>query len=149
MKLKPIVLTTWWFDPIHSGHVEHFNFAKQYWELFVWLNSDDWLINKKGKNFMSRKERSYIIENLSSVDFVFGFDDNDWSACKAILKIYEFFGEERDIIFVKWGDRTKDNIPEVWICEDLGIEIIYDVWPSWKVQSSSELLKKRKEWIYN
>ena len=46
------------FDPIHSGHISYLKDAKSYGEiLIVALNSDNWLINKKGQNFLSFKER--------------------------------------------------------------------------------------------
>ena len=40
------------FDPLHSGHIEYINSAKKIGEkLIVALNSDEWLIQKKGKFF--------------------------------------------------------------------------------------------------
>ena len=38
------------FDPIHSGHISYINAAKNYGEyLIIALNSDEWLVTKKGK----------------------------------------------------------------------------------------------------
>ena len=46
---KSIVLVTGGFDPIHSGHLDYLNSAKKLGdELWVGVNSDQWLINKKG-----------------------------------------------------------------------------------------------------
>ena len=41
------------FDPLHSGHIQYLKAsAKIGHHLVVALNSDDWLIAKKGKNFL-------------------------------------------------------------------------------------------------
>ena len=84
-----IVVVSGGFDPIHSGHLEYFKSAKELGDkLIVALNSDDWLVNKKGKSFMPFSERKTIIENLTVVDAVIDFDDDNLrSACNALKKI--------------------------------------------------------------
>ena len=48
------------FDPIHSGHISYLKSAKEISDhLIVALNSDEWLINKKKKVFMSLEAVSY------------------------------------------------------------------------------------------
>ena len=45
-----IVVVSGGFDPVHTGHIAYFKSAKQLGDkLIVALNSDEWLINKKGK----------------------------------------------------------------------------------------------------
>ena len=44
---KKIIILSGGFDPIHKGHVRMFKSAKDFGEVFVGLNSDDWLIRKK------------------------------------------------------------------------------------------------------
>ena len=52
-----IIVVSGGFDPIHSGHIEYISSAKTYGEkLIVALNSDNWLIKKKGKFFMPFSE---------------------------------------------------------------------------------------------
>ena len=47
-----IVVVSGGFDPLHSGHIEYFKSAKDLGDkLIVALNSDQWLIKKKGKFF--------------------------------------------------------------------------------------------------
>ena len=49
------------FDPIHSGHIEYIKSAKNLGEkLIVALNSNEWLLRKKG-NFSChlKKEKLY------------------------------------------------------------------------------------------
>ena len=56
--------------------------------LIVALNSDEWLINKKGKFFMPFHERQTIISNIGIVDEVIDFDDDQQgSCCEALEKI--------------------------------------------------------------
>ena len=56
--MSKIVLVTGGFDPIHSGHISYFKNAKELYlntPLCVGLNSDEWLIRKKGKFFKDFK----------------------------------------------------------------------------------------------
>ena len=40
-------------DPVHKGHVRMIQEASQFGEVIVILNSDEWLMRKKGFVFMS------------------------------------------------------------------------------------------------
>ena len=86
-----IIVVSGGFDPIHSGHIAYFKSAKKLGEkLIVALNSDEWLINKKGKFFMPFEERRAIVENLSCVDLVIEFEDDELGSAKnALIKIKE------------------------------------------------------------
>ena len=108
-----ILVVSGGFDPIHSGHIAYFKSAKKLGEkLIVALNSDEWLINKKGKFFMPFEERSAIVENLSCVDSVIEFEDDELGSAKnALIKIREMYPD--DDIFANGGDRNKENIPEM------------------------------------
>ena len=138
-----IIIVSGGFDPIHSGHIAYFKAAKALGDkLVVALNSDDWLINKKGKFFMPFEERKAIIENLSSVDSVIDFDDDDsGSATNALIKVKEIYPSD-DIAFANGGDRNKGNIPEMSVD---GIEFLFSVGGDDKKNSSSWILKK---WQY-
>ena len=58
-KNKKIVLVTGGFDPLHSGHISLFKDASKLGEeLVVGINSNDWLIRKKGGGcFLKMKEK--------------------------------------------------------------------------------------------
>ena len=92
--------------------------------LVVALNSDKWLTNKKGKFFMPFEERKAIIENLSPVDSVIDFVDDDLgSATNALIKVKEMYPND-EVAFANGGDRNKGNIPEMSVD---GIEFLFSV----------------------
>ena len=130
------------FDPIHSGHIKYIESAKQFGEyLIVALNSDEWLIAKKGKAFMPFKERKTILESLKAVDEVIDFaDDDKGSAMNALHKIKDKYPDTQ-ITFCNGGDRGKDNIPEM---EVEGVNFEFSVGGDDKLNSSSWVLKNWK-----
>lgn len=138
-----IVIVSGGFDPIHSGHIAYFKAAKEFGDrLIVALNSDEWLVNKKGKYFMPFEERKTIIENLSQVDEVIGFKDDEMgSATNALIKVKEMHPNS-NIIFANGGDRNQGNIPEMSID---GVNFIFGVGGDNKKNSSSWILNK---WQY-
>lgn len=123
------------FDPLHVGHVEMINKAAEYGKVLVILNSDEWLMRKKGYIFMPWEERQVILLNLRNVYHVVSTEDLDNSS-SAALYIYkpDYFGNG--------GDRAAHNTPEDKACEELGIEIIYGL--GQKIQSSSDLVKNSR-----
>jgi len=120
------------FDPIHSGHIDMINEAFKYGKVVVILNSDDWLVRKKGKYFMNWQERAKILLNIKNVNDVIAVDDNDNSVCDALLKLKPDY-------FANGGDRKENNTPELTLCLELGIKPLFNIGGN-KTQSSSELL---------
>lgn len=153
--MKTIVLVTGGFDPLHSGHIEYFKSAKALGdELWVGLNSDEWLTRKKGRPFMPIKERAAIIQELSVVDNIISFDDSDNTACGAIYKTMATNGTVK-IIFANGGDRTNTTTPEYKMYGNLpNIEFAFGVGGENKMNSSSWILdewkapKTQRSWGY-
>ena len=70
------------FDPVHVGHIELFEKAKDMADdLCVIVNDDTFLERKKGKAFMPLSERLKIIESLKPVDMVVESADQDDTVC--------------------------------------------------------------------
>ena len=145
-----IVIVSGGFDPLHSGHIAHFKAAKELGDLLiVGLNSDDWLIRKKGKPFMPINERLAIVRELRVVDLAFAFNDDDNSSRDLINKVIEMYASEftaehpPSIIFANGGDRTQDNIPEIYeFDKDPRVQFAFGVGGSHKQNSSSWILKE-------
>ena len=151
--MKKIVLITGGFDPLHSGHIAYFKAAKTLGDmLIVGLNSDDWLVRKKGAAFMPWNERLCIINNLSMVDEVYTFDDDDGSAKHFIQQARAHY-PNAELIFANGGDRTKDNIPEMDVV-DSNLSFVFGVGGEDKKNSSSWILqewkapKTERQWGY-
>ena len=141
--MKTIVLVTGGFDPLHSGHIAYFRSAKQLGDmLVVGVNSDAWLIRKKGRAFMPWDERMTIVKNIKDVDFVLEFNDDDGSAKQAI-KLARQTWPDHKIIFANGGDRTDANIPEMEF-EDRNLEFHFGVGGFNKANSSSWILEEWK-----
>ena len=140
---ETIVLATGGFDPIHSGHIEYFKSAKKLGDkLIVGVNSDKWLINKKGSAFLPINERIEIVSNLSVVDKTIEFeDDENNSASNAIQKVVEKYPGHK-IVFANGGDRNEENIPEMKVYkENPNIFFEFGVGGDFKKNSSSLILK--------
>lgn len=136
-----IVLVTGGFDPLHSGHIEYFNAARELGDkLVVGINSDAWLERKKGRSFMPWNERATIISALHNVDRVINFNDDDNSATDAIRKVKELF-VNHSIIFANGGDRHANNIPEMLIPDVL---FKFGIGGNNKANSSSWILDEWK-----
>jgi D-beta-D-heptose 7-phosphate kinase/D-beta-D-heptose 1-phosphate adenosyltransferase len=122
------------FDPLHVGHLRMFEQAARLQHLCVILNSDAWLIRKKGYCFQDWKSRAEIIRALKCVDQVESVDDSDGTVCEALRRL-------RPEIFANGGDRRQDNTPETELCQELGIQLVWGVGGG-KVASSSELVSR-------
>jgi len=143
-----IVLVTGGFDPLHSGHIAYFEAAARHGkELWVGVNSDEWLTRKKGRPFMPWSERSSIIKALSCVDNVFAFDDSDNHAVNAIRYVFEA-KPEANVIFANGGDRQKGTTPEVEFAKELieegKIAFLFGIGGNDKKNSSSWILSDWK-----
>lgn len=133
-----VVAVSGGFDPMHVGHVEYFEKAKELGdELVVILNKDSFLMAKKGYVFMPFRQRKKILESLSCVDRVVDCIDEDMTVCKTLQNL-------KPAVFAKGGDRFSHEIPEKAVCDRLNIMIVDGLGD--KVESSSELVRRSKEW---
>ena len=134
-----IVATSGYFDPLHVGHLECLELAKELGDkLIVIVNSDLQAKLKKGKSFINEQDRLKIISALKCVDEVFLSIDKDKTQCESLKYL-------KPDIFAKGGDRTSKEIPESKICRELDIKIVDGLGE--KIRSSSKLtgIKEIKE----
>ena len=142
--MNKIILVSGGFDPIHSGHIKLINNAAEYGDVVVLLNSDKWLRQKKGKEFLPFKERKIIMSALKKVIDVIEFNDDDKSCIDGIKKAKQLF-KNRIIKFANGGDRNNETTPEIEFCNENGIEMLWGIGGNEKSNSSSWILKKWKE----
>ena len=152
MKKYKVILISGGFDPVHKGHIECIQNAKKLAdEVWIGLNNDRWLRNKKGKSFMSEEERTFIMNNIKGVDWVYVMNPkihNDTTAVDFIDASRHKWMRERGqwekgiMAFGNGGDRVAGGVPatEEDVCSTLGIDLVWGLGD--KVQSSSWLLEK-------
>jgi len=138
MRQRPLIAVSGGFDPVHIGHVRMIRDASRYGDVMVIINSDDWLMRKKGYVFMPYEERAEIMGNIKGVVLVTSVDDSDGTVCEALRR-------HRPDAFANGGDRKTQNTPEMDVCEELGIQMMWAVGGNNKPQSSSWLVDKLKE----
>lgn len=130
------------FDPIHEGHIEMIKASASASNgVIVLVNSDEWLVRKKGKAFQTFNTRKTICENLKGVIEALGFNDDDDSASDGIRRVREKYPEAH-LVFANGGDRGKDNIREDDVCKECRIDLAFGVGGENKANSSSWILKK-------
>ena len=131
------------FDPVHVGHLELFEKAKDMADdLFVIVNDDSFLERKKGKPFMTLEDRIKIVESFKPVTLAVESVDEDDSVCKTLEWIRALYKHKyKHMMFCNGGDRKNKKVtPEHKRCEQIGIKLVYGLGE--KIQSSSWLLKK-------
>ena len=142
--MSDIILISGGFDPIHSGHIKLIQDANKKGDVVVLLNSDEWLRNKKGREFLPFNERKIIMESIKGVIKVIEFDDGDKTCIDGIKKAKSFFNN-KVIKFANGGDRNNNTTPEKAYCDRNNIETLFGIGGDNKSNSSSWILKKWKE----
>jgi len=132
---RPTVMVSGGFDPVHAGHIRMIRHAAEYGDVIVIANSDDWLFRKKGFVFMEFSRRVEILDAIKGVVLVDSVNDSDDTVCEAIRRL-------KPTYFANGGDRGRSNTPEQDVCEELGIELLWGIVGEEKLDSSSDLDRK-------
>lgn len=138
---RKAVVVSGYFNPIHKGHLELFEKAKEFGDfLIVLVNSDHQRKLKGSKEFQDENERLKIIQAIKHVGYSCVSIDKDKTQIESLKMIHHKFGDIWDLYFANGGDQTNETIPESLICNELGITLVDGLGD--KIQSSSWLLKK-------
>jgi len=129
------------FDPMHVGHVRMIRESAEHGDVVVILNTDEWLKDKKGYVFMPWEERAEIISAIEGVTRVIDTSaDTDGSVCNTLRNLDAEISLD---YFANGGDRYLSNTPEMDVCKELDIEMLWNVGGG-KIQSSSTLVEKSR-----
>jgi D-beta-D-heptose 7-phosphate kinase/D-beta-D-heptose 1-phosphate adenosyltransferase len=128
---KTVVFTNGCFDIIHVGHVGLLEFAANYGQLIVGLNSDQSVKKLKGDSRPINNEidRMKVLKSMSAVSEVILFNEDT---------PYELIKKIKPHLIVKGGDYTADQV----IGSDLCKVMIY---PYHKNYSTSSIINKLGE----
>ena len=135
---RPTVMVSGGFDPVHAGHIRMIRDAAKYGDVIVIANSDNWLWRKKGFVFMEYSRRVEILNAIKGVVLVDSVDDSDGTVCEAIRR-------HKPTYFANGGDRGKSNTPEQAVCDELGVKLLWKIGGEEKLDSSSDLAKKVRD----
>ena len=139
--MKKAIIVSGYFNPLHKGHLELFEKAKETGDaLIVIVNNDHQRELKGSKFFQDEEERIAIIRALTVVDMAWISVDQDSTQNETLKLMFSKFHETYKIAFANGGDQNNDTIPERKVCEQYGIELIDGLGD--KIQSSSWLLDK-------
>ncbi len=132
MRKKIIVAVSGYFNPLHVGHLEMMEKAKELGDYLVVIVNNDHQVKLKGSvPFLNQEDRIKIISAIRWVDKVFLSIDKDKTVCRSLARV-------KPNIFAQGGDRNTGNIPEAGICRRLGIKMVDGL--GGKIRSSSTLI---------
>jgi D-beta-D-heptose 7-phosphate kinase/D-beta-D-heptose 1-phosphate adenosyltransferase len=153
-KKTVIAIASGYFNPLHKGHIELFEKAKEISDkLIVIVNNDKQRELKGSKEFQTEDERCKIISSLRVVDGVLLSIDEDRTVRESLKLLYERYKKleaspminpptEYKLIFVNGGDQFSNEVAERDVCQQYGIYMIDGM--GGKIQSSSWLLSDKE-----
>jgi D-beta-D-heptose 7-phosphate kinase/D-beta-D-heptose 1-phosphate adenosyltransferase len=140
MSKPKAIIVSGYFNPLHKGHLELFQKAKEAGdELWVIVNSNLQRELKGSKEFMDENERFIIVSAIGIVDKALISIDKDKTQCGTLGYLADKYSGEYELYFANGGDQNNDSIPEAPVCKEKGIGLIDGLGD--KIQSSSWLLK--------
>lgn len=138
---QKIGIVSGYFNPLHKGHLEYINAAKDECDFLVAIVNNDLQVElKKSKKFMDENHRLEIVKNLKAVDFALVSVDKDGTVSKTLEVLGSFF-KDHEVVFYNSGDRQPGSTNEIEdkTCDNLHINRKFLSLP--KIYSSSDLKK--------
>ena len=137
--MKKLIIVSGYFNPLHKGHLDLFEKAKEVGDLLCVIVNNDIQRGLKGsKFFQDQDERIQIIRALSIVDIAWISVDKDLTQNETLKVMVDKFYGSMKLAFANGGDQTNETIPEADICRTFDIELIDGLGD--KIKSSSWLL---------
>ena len=138
-KKRKVVAISGGFDPVHIGHLRLIQGAASHGRVIVILNTDKWLLDKKGYYFMTLEERIELLKSIKKVGKVIVAKDDDGTVAQSLRDLKPDY-------FANGGAIDESSLceQELLACKEENIELIYGVGGT-KIQSSSRLVEKLKK----
>ena len=150
---RPLGLCWGGFDLLHSGHINHFIFAKKFCKtLIVAINSDrDFPFKGKNRPFLNEGERLKILSTISMIDYVMVYKGKYLDKNESIGIIHgkktltpfiplDIFDKLKPEYYFKGYEYYGKNIPEVRYLKKFKTKVKFG--PKKNVFSSSKIIKK-------
>jgi len=119
-KKRKIIALSGGFHPPRKNHIAMIIDASQIGDVVIILNSDEWCKRHSwnGQLFSKYENREGILKEIPGVIDVIPADDSDGTVCKTLRELSpDFFGNG--------GSRNVTNTPEVDLCKELGIGMMW------------------------
>jgi cytidyltransferase-like protein len=138
--MKTIGVVSGGFDPLHAGHARMLIAAESMCdELIVLVNTDEWLIRKKGYVSVPLEQRIEVVSAIVRDSDVIAAKDADNTVVQSLIDIREHVAEEDTVLFFNGGDRGRGNVPEESVDN---VQMVYGVGGTDKTNSSSVITPK-------
>ena len=137
---KTLVIVSGYFSPLHCGHLDYLEAGASLGDrLIVIVNNDLQQKKKKGKVILPQQDRLRIVKALSIVDEACVAIDDD-SSVKKTIEFIALKNQQFNLIFANGGDRNQpSDIPEVDVCREHKIQLIFGAGGSTKRDSSTRI----------
>ena len=136
--MKIAIVSGYW-NPLHVGHLAYMEAARSLAdELWVIVNSDLQVGLKGSVPFMNESDRLRIVSSLKVVNRTFLSVDTDRTVVESIREAMTHTMNHDEVMFANGGDATAENVPEVDVCNELGIKTIFGIVP--QIAESSKIL---------
>ena len=135
-----LVIISGYFSPLHCGHLDMIEAGAAMGDkLAVIVNNNNQQVLKKGKLIIDEADRLRIVQALRDVDLAMVSIDDDATVGASIEHLAKAHPDHR-IIFGNGGDRDSGAVvPESGVCDQYGIEMVFDLGGSEKRDSSSRI----------
>lgn len=117
---RPIIALSGGFDPPRKNHIAMILDASQIGDVVIILNSNEWCSHHhwNGKFFSDYESRKGVLGHIPGVVDVIPADDADGTVCSTLRGLMpDYFGNG--------GSRDMTNTPEVQLCKELGIGMMW------------------------
>ncbi len=138
---KPVlVIISGYFSPLHGGHLDMIEAGVELGDrLVVIVNNNAQQLLKKGKVILDEQDRLRVILALRAVDDAMVAIDDDGTVSASIERLAQKYSGHH-IVFGNGGDRDSGAVvPETAVCEQYGIEMVFDMGGTNKRDSSSRI----------